>query len=245
MFDTELSSAVSLGAYSVSSPVLTRQLLEQGNLDALVAQDSCGSRVLSEADRQVSLRSVLARRPPGEVWVFAYGSLVWNPMLRAAERRIAQVDGWHRSFCFSITSLRATADQPGLMLGLERGGRCKGVAYRLEETDIEQELKLLWRREMACGAYVPRWVELSDESGGVLGSAIAFTIDRDLPQYAGDLDVDSVVHRLATAAGALGSCRDYLYRTCDALTNIGCQDQALDALAVLVHAVSGDRPWRE
>ncbi|AIV47740.1 chaC-like family protein [Burkholderia pseudomallei TSV 25] len=218
------------------SPVMTRQLLEKASIEALVAIDSPGLELLTEADRVASLREMLAIRPPGDVWVFGYGSLIWNSAIDSVERRIARIDGWHRSFCLSITALRATVDRPGLMLALDRGGSCYGAAYRLAEEDVECELRLLWRREMACGAYVPRWVELKDNNGDAFGWAIAFTIDADHPQYVGDLDEAIAVRRLATASGGLGSCADYLFRTCDSLHTNGIRDPKLERLASLVKA---------
>ncbi len=222
------------------SPVLTRQLLENGNIDALAAIDSPDLKLLTESDRIASLQETLAIRPQGDVWVFGYGSLIWNSAITSVERRIARIDGWHRSFCLSITALRATADRPGLMLALDRGGSCHGAAYRLAEDDVERELRLLWRREMVCGAYVPRWVTLKNLNGEHFGWAIAFTIDVSDPQYAGDLDEDTVVHRLATASGGLGSASDYLFRTYDSLHANDIRDPKLERLASLVKASHAD-----
>jgi len=222
------------------SPVLTRQLLEKGNIDALAAIDSPDLKILTEADRIASLRETLAIRPPGAAWVFGYGSLIWNSAINSVERRIARIDGWHRSFCLSITALRATADRPGLMLALNRGGSCHGAAYRLPKGDVERELRLLWRREMVCGAYVPRWVEVKSLEGDSFGWAIAFTIDADDPRYAGDLDEGTVVHRLATASGGLGSSADYLFRTHDSLRANDIRDAKLERLASLVKAAHAD-----
>lgn len=217
-----------------SPALLSRKLLEAGGIDAIAANDSPRMKMLSEADRLASLRETLAVRPAGDVWVFGYGSLVWNSVLHATEKRVARVDGWHRAFCLSITALRATIDKPGLMLALDRGGCCHGVAYRIADEAIQQELQLLWRREMVCGAYVPRWVDLHDEDGRRFGAAIAFTIDETNPQYAGDLDTHTAVQRLANATGGLGSCSDYLFRTCDGLRANGIYDVELEQLATRV-----------
>lgn len=222
------------------SPILTRRILEQGNIEALAAIDSPDLKILTEADRIASLRETLAIRPSGDVWVFGYGSLIWNSAINSVERRIARIDGWHRSFCLSITALRATADRPGLMLALDRGGSCHGAAYRLAEGDVERELRLLWRREMVCGAYVPRWVEVKSLEGDSFGWAIAFTIDTDDPQYAGDLGEDMVVHRLATASGGLGSSADYLFRTHDSLRANDIRDTKLERLTSLVKVAHAD-----
>jgi cation transport protein ChaC len=218
----------------MTTPRLTRQLLEKDSIEALVAIDSPGLALLTEAERMASLRAMLSIRPPGDLWVFGYGSLIWNAAIDAVERRVARIDGWHRSFCLSITALRATIDRPGLMLALDRGGSCHGAAYRLAEEDIESELRLLWCREMACGAYAPRWVELKDNDGAAFGWAIAFTIDAHHPHYAGDLDEATAVRRLATASGGLGSAADYLFRTCDSLHANGIRDPDIERMASLV-----------
>lgn len=216
-------------------------MLEGAGIEALIAIDSPGLELLTEAQRLASLREMLATRPPGDVWVFGYGSLIWNSAIDSLERRIARIDGWHRSFCLSITALRGTVDRPGLMLALDRGGSCYGAAYRLAEEDVECELQLLWRREMACGAYVPRWVQLKDNESEPFGWAIAFTIDADHPQYVGGLDEAVAVRRLATASGGLGSCADYLFRTRDSLHANGIHDPQLERLASLVNALHAEK----
>lgn len=219
------------------SPLLTRDLIERGGIERLAAIDSPNLKLLTDADRKASVTTMLSKRPRGDVWIFGYGSLIWNPVIDALERRVARVDGWHRSFCLSITALRATVDRPGLMLALDRGGSCYGAAYKLSEAHLERELLLLWRREMVCGAYVPRWVELKSVNGKHLGWAITFVIDANAPQYAGDLDENTIAHRLATASGGLGSSADYLFRTCDGLQANGICDSKLEHLASLVKAL--------
>lgn len=240
MFDAECPVAMADRITPLAPSAMSRHLLEREGIDALVAKDAPGSRVLTKHQLQESLSAMLARRPPGDLWVFGYGSLVWNPAMRTVERREAWIEGWHRSFCLAITALRATTEKPGLMLALDRGGTCKGIAYRIDEPDIEHELELLWRREMVCDFYIPRWVDIANEHGKSIGSAIAFTIDSRSPQYVADLDMHTIVQRLATAKGSLGSCRDYLFRTCMGLTESGCTDMALDHLASLVRTVSPD-----
>ena len=218
--------------------VLTRALLEAGGIDALVARAAPGLRLLTEAERAASLRETLAARPPGEAaWLFGYGSLIWNPTIHAVEHRTARIEGWHRAFCLSTQAGRGTVDNPGLVLGLDAGGACTGVAFRLAEDTVESELTLLWRREMLAGSYVPRWIDVLDEAGVRFGSAIAFTINREAEQYAGDLAHEAVIQRLATAAGELGSAADYLFRTCEGLRGHGIPDTELERLAASVAEV--------
>ncbi|ANH70440.1 calcium transporter ChaC [Mitsuaria sp. 7] len=223
-----------------AASVLTRGLLESGRLDALAAADDPQTRLVTEHERLASLRETLAVRPHGDVWIFGYGSLVWNPAMAAVERRVARVDGWHRAFCLSTTALRATADRPGVMLSLDRGGSCHGAAYRLADDVVERELRLLWRREMVIAGYVPRWVQPVDAHGVPIGNAIAFTTDASHPHYAGGLGEDCIAHRLSTAAGCLGSAADYLHRTCEGLQGAGIADPVLRRLSGLVHGILED-----
>ncbi|WP_245973685.1 gamma-glutamylcyclotransferase [Bosea caraganae] len=215
---------------------LTRELIESGGIDALVARDAPTMRVLSEAERTASLKATLAARPAGDAWLFGYGSLIWNPTIDAVERRTARIIGWHRAFCLTTMVGRGSAANPGLVLGLDQGGDCTGVAFRLCEEKLEAELAILWRREMLSGAYIPRWLDLLDEAGERFGSAIAFTIDPAGLYYAGGLEPPDVVRRLATASGALGSAADYLFQTCKGLHEHGIPDPALDQLAASVLA---------
>ena len=217
--------------------VLTRALIEDGGIARMVAESSPTLRVWTDAQRAASLAHTLATRPAGGggVWLFAYGSLIWNPALHVAERRLARIHGWHRAFCLSTIAGRGTLEAPGLVLGLDRGGACTGAAFRIEDTLVEQELTLLWRREMLSGSYQPRWVTVRGADGGPFGHAIAFTIRRD-GQYYTRLDRPELVRRLATAVGALGSSAEYLLRTRDGLRALGIRDRTIEALAQAVEA---------
>lgn len=208
-----------------------RMLLETGDFATMLAGDAPGQRLLTDAERADSLRRTLAGRPEGPVWIFAYGSLVWNPTIRSVERRIAHVEGWHRAFCLTSPLGRGSPDQPGLVLALEEGGACEGVGLRLAEANVAAELDLLWRREMVTSAYIPRWVDLFDGAGERFGAGLAFTIDQTSAQYVGALPDNEIVRRLATAKGSLGSAADYLFQTRDGLREHGIPDADLERLA--------------
>lgn len=207
----------------------------------MLARDAPHLRLLTEAERAESLRVTLAMRPAGDVWLFAYGSLIWNPTIRAVEQRTARIEGWHRAFCLSTIAGRGTLDLPGLVLGLDAGGHCEGLAFRLAEEDLEGELTLIWRREMVATAYVPRWVDLLDHDGHRFGGAITFIIDPSGPHYAGGLAADAVIERLATAAGHLGSSAEYLFQTRDGLRAHGIPDPEMEELAAKVEAARAAR----
>ena len=216
---------------------LTRETIEAGGIDAMVARDAPAVRILSEAERKESLRRTLTAKPRGAVWLFGYGSLIWNPTVRFAERRVARVTGWHRAFCLATPAGRGSVDNPGLVLGLDKEGHCEGVAFRISADIVESELATLWKREMLSAAYVPRWLDLLDKDERQFGCGIAFTIDRDGEHYAGHLTRDLVIRQLATAAGALGSSADYLFRTGEGLRAHGIPDPDLERIEAEVAAI--------
>lgn len=164
--------------------------------------------------------------------------LIFDTLSTLAERRVAEVCGWHRSFCLSMAVGRGTPDEPGLVLGLDRGGVCEGVAYRIAERDIASELPILWSREMLIGGYNPTWVDVIGDDGEKFGVAIAFTIDRAHDNYAGSLPQYEKVRRLATAEGSWGSSADYLFRTIGGLREHGIRDMEMERLGDLVDAAS-------
>ena len=181
---------------------------------------------LSEDQLQESMRQTLGHLPPSsDVWIFAYGSLIWNPIFRFAEQRVGTIYGWHRRFCLWAPIGRGTPENPGLVLGLDKGGSCRGIVYRIAATDVPSELMLLWRREMLVGSYLPRWVRVWDGTQKL--EAIAFVINRHHRAYAGDISLDTTVNSIATAAGELGSCADYLMQTINGLMTVGIQDKPL------------------
>jgi cation transport protein ChaC len=220
--------------------VITREALRDDAMRRMIAASAPNMRLLTEAERAASLEATLAARPEvGDgVWLFAYGSLIWNPALHFDQRRLARVHGWHRSFCLSTQAGRGTPDNPGLVLGLDRGGACSGAAFHISEALLQDELSLLWRREMLSGSYRPRWVRVRGADGVPFGHAIAFTILRDGEHYAGCLSRDDIVRRLASACGALGSSAEYLFHTRDGLRSLGIQDAGIEDLARRVERAS-------
>jgi cation transport protein ChaC len=221
--------------------LLNRDFLVSGGLDAMLLglNPALRARLWTDAQREASLAAVLAARPPesvasGGIWLFCYGSLIWNPMIEVTARRRMTVTGWHRAFCLSTPGGRGTPEQPGLLLGLDEGGTCEGVSLFIPEALVVADLDVIWRREMLTGSYVPRWLEAVDQEG-VAQPVLTFTIDREGPQYA-QLDEAAAVARLATARGALGSCAEYLFRTQAALAEAGIGDPLIDGLAVKVRA---------
>lgn len=169
------------------------------------------------------------------VWIFAYGSLMWNPEMRFAEHLPARVHGYHRSFCLYSPEYRGTREKPGLVLGLDRGGSCRGIAYRLPQPTLAAEIDLIWMREMTGFVYHMTPVKMATERGPVGG--YAFTVRRDSPDYAGRLAPDVAARIIATSRGDRGSGRDYLANTVRHLEELGIVDGALHRVEALVKAL--------
>ena len=223
----------------MKAPLLTREALLDGSAREYILRDSEMRRlVLPDADREASLRATLSEAPArGDVWVFGYGSLIWNPAFHFVEKRTARIHGFHRRFCLWTPLGRGSAGNPGLMLGLERGGACSGLMFRIAEKAVESELDILWRREMFTGAYRPTWV--SARSHGEPFPAITFVINRDNSRYAGRLSEDTIARHIATAVGPMGPCCDYLFETVEHLAALGIRDRRLEAMAGKVRARLG------
>jgi glutathione-specific gamma-glutamylcyclotransferase len=213
---------------------ITREGLRDGSLLAAARLlMPRGTALLSDAEIESDLDATLAQLPPGEdVWLFGYGSLMWNPAIEYAERRAGTVNGWHRRFCLWLHMGRGSPDNPGLMLALDRGGRCAGMLFRIPAADARAELLLAWRRELFTGAYRSRWVTAMTGNGPV--RAVTFVANRAHLRYAGRLDELLVAARLASATGSLGSCRSYLAQTLAALRSVGLHDRKLERLQRLV-----------
>jgi cation transport protein ChaC len=215
--------------------LLTRETLLSGEVQRWIAQVE-GSRALSPEELDRSRERVLTRHQPGkDLWLFAYGSLIWNPAFHFAERRVARLYGYHRRFCLWTSLGRGTPERPGLMLGLERGGSCAGIAYRIAAEAVETELNVIWRREMVTGAYAPSWVRT--RIGGQLVNAVTFLINRRHERYAHRLGDDQVAAVVAVAEGRLGACRDYLFNTLQHLEELGIHDHGLVRVAQRVRVL--------
>lgn len=214
-----------------------RAFLEKDGVRQAVRDAGHGHLLMSDHDVAASLAATLGLHPKEKpVWVFGYGSLIWNPLMEYAERRPARIHGFHRGFYLWSKINRGSPEIPGLVLGLDKGGSCQGMAYRLHDDKLDSELALLWRREMLMGTYRPRWV--SAELEGRTVRAIAFVVDRKKPGYTGRLRDEQIVSIALKASGHYGSCADYLVQTAKSLEAAGIADQRLSRLARMVEARS-------
>jgi cation transport protein ChaC len=184
----------------------------------------------SEAQMQASLAASLARwdrRSP--LWVFGYGSLIWKPEFEFEARQPARIHGHHRRLCLRSVSYRGTHDCPGVVAGLDRGGSCLGMAYRIGAAEVPRVFRELWEREMFLGSYRPTWVRAQLLRGAPV-EALAFVVRRDAFNYGGRLADEELVAILARACGSKGSSLEYLQRTVAALHEAGLRDPHLERL---------------
>lgn len=178
----------------------------------------------AELDRRY-WATMAAAGNPQEVWVFGYGSLMWHPELDYQEERLAVVHGWHRRFCLWQWAYRATREQPGLMLALDRGGACKGMVFRLSGGDLKAKLNRVWEREMRADGYRPRWVQARTSAGIV--PALTFVAHRGGRRYADVMEADRVAGIIARACGSKGPGASYLLETVLRCRALGIHDRYL------------------
>lgn len=211
--------------------MLTRENLRSGVIAKLI--EAQGITTWTDEQIAASIAQTLHGRDVGRgVWVFGYASLMWNPTFESVEHRLARVYGYHRRFCLWTTVGRGNEKCPGLMLGLEAGGSCRGRVFRIAPEVLEEELYLVWKREMVTGSYIPRWVSAETDAGPV--EAVAFVINHAHERYAGHLDDAVAADAIAAAAGPLGPCCDYLFNTVRHLDELGIHDRRLHSIARLV-----------
>jgi cation transport protein ChaC len=185
----------------------------------------------TQAQIDQSLAETLASRPAGgDIWVFAYGSLMWNPLSRFDQRVSATLHGWRRSFCLRLIIGRGTPQRPGRMLALEPGGCTEGVALRLDAATLEEELRILWTREMLTGAYTPMWCTATLASGETQ-DVLAFVASDCPQQYEADSSPAAIALQIAEAQGPLGTNAEYVFQLRQALADCALTDAYVEEIA--------------
>lgn len=209
--------------------MLTRQLIDSGEfLDHFESLPNLWTKDRIERSLAETMNSKPAQA--SDVWIFAYGSLMWNPLVNFEQREVATLRGWHRSFCLRLEAGRASPQTPGRMLALESGGETHGVALKLSPATMSEDLRTVWIREMVLGSYEPIWVRVSFDNG-TEAYAIAFVADTKSEQYAADSRIPAIAPIVANATGKFGSNADYLFELQTALEECGLHDTYIAALA--------------
>jgi cation transport protein ChaC len=172
------------------------------------------------------------------LWVFGYGSLIWNPEFPVAERHIARLHDWHRSFCMWSIHHRGTVADPGLVLALDHapGGHCDGVAFRVEPGQEAATLDALRERELISSAYLEQTLPVVLRDGREV-QTVAYVVDAGHVQYCGGLPLPEQARIIARAHGGRGPNRDYLFATASHLAELGIEDAELSWLAAEVRGL--------
>jgi cation transport protein ChaC len=180
---------------------------------------------------------VLEIRP---LWVFGYASLMWNPGFPVAERELATLRGYHRSFCMSSIHHRGTVEKPGLVLALDEteGAVCAGLALRVPDEAAADAVAYLRERELISSAYVERLVPLMLAHGETV-TALAYVVDRAHEQYVAHLTLEEQAEIIAGATGGRGPNTEYLWNTVAHLEELGITDPELEWLAARVREIRG------
>ncbi len=193
----------------------------------------------TDSDREARRRAALAGRLHADIWVFAYGSLMWDPAFVFAEVRRGRIAGYARRFCLSEDYARGKPGAPGLMAGLDHGPGCEGLAFRIAADIADRETEILWRREGIGPAYRPVFAPVTTAQGVV--EALAFVADHASPLIFPDLTRADQVRLIATGVGVLGSSRDYLENIAAQFAVLGIEDAGVSDLLEDVRAFEAAR----
>jgi cation transport protein ChaC len=195
----------------------------------------------SDDRRRAHLEETIARAPdPDAIWVFGYGSLIWDPRFEPLETRDATLEAHRRSFCFWTTMGRGTPEKPGLGLAIvPGGGPVQGLAYKLDPTSADDVLEALWLREMRSGVYHAEWKQIETPGGDV--HAIVYIANDDHPNYAGDLALEDQARIMAKAKGENGRSYEYLGNLVKEFHRLGIADEHHCAVYDRIMEIVADR----
>tara|TARA_B100000497_G_C7689883_1_gene419138 strand:- start:140 stop:802 length:663 start_codon:yes stop_codon:yes gene_type:complete len=213
--------------------ILTRDSILSGKIHEIVREEDSSMRLLTEEERKESLLSMFSdKKIDQDVWIFGYGSLIWNPAIHFERKDIMTIYGFHRKFCLKTYLGRGNKEAPGLVLALDHGGSCRGIAFKIPAKIAAHELEIIWRREMLSGSYIPKW--LNGKIKGISVKALGFVINKQEDRYIGDLTDVETAALISKASGFLGTCSEYLINTSEHLEDLGIPDNKLSNLVKLL-----------
>ncbi|MEH6404568.1 MAG: gamma-glutamylcyclotransferase [Sneathiella sp.] len=210
--------------------MLKREDFTKKRIDEIVAEARRHGPfdALTHEERDMDRRAFLSKSNGKGLWVFGYGSLLWNPAFHYTNSAPAKLHGYHRRFCLKLSMGRGSPENPGIMLALDNGGSCNGRAFFIEPDAVESETEVLWMREMLSGAYKARWCTIRMKEKSIQG--LSFVINHQHSRYIREISSEKTIELLGTGYGYLGSCREYLENTIDHLDEINVQDRYLHSL---------------
>ena len=208
---------------------LTPEMFAMWEQRARAAGWPAGWRRSDEAIEESRLAVLRDHRHGDDLWIYSYGSLMWDPGFHFAEVRLADVENYQRRFTLKINLGRGSRDCPALMLSLEpQEGRCRGLAFCIAADSVHAESAILWRREMLRGGYSPAMVPMVTPQGPI--SALAFVSNPSHASYVGELPLDETAALIASGKGVLGTNREYLVQLATQLDALGIQDPYVEQL---------------
>lgn len=164
-----------------------------------------------------------------DFWVFGYGSLIWKPGFEYIAEQKAVLTGWHRALCIHSWVHRGTKDHPGLVLGLDRGGSCEGLARMVSADKRDAVIDYLRERELVTDVYFEKWVDIR-LTDGQSAKALTFVVDQSHPQYASNINEDKLVEIIRHAKGMSGENVDYVASTVASLKSLNIVDETLERI---------------
>ena len=211
---------------------LTKENINDRHLGDKIKSISGSEKVLTKNELIKERRKIIPDDGIGEdIYIFGYGSLLWNPTISYETQHLAKIYGFHRSFCMKTHLGRGSFKDPGLMLGLDKGGSCKGSAYKLNSDDAIKNIDILFKREMVTGAYKPKLVKTKLDNEKIVFS-LAFTADKKHKNYFSEKNTFVKANMISKANGFLGSCREYFEYTLESLEELDIIDKEMRAIAL-------------
>jgi len=189
----------------------------------------------------MQIAQFLENLPRGDLWIFGYGSLMWSPGFRPAERKTGLVRGYHRAMCILSSRYRGTPEKPGLVMGLCRGGSCWGIAFRVPAARVQRVMRALWKREMLNNVYLPTMLNVTVGPKQRI-RALAFVADATHRQFVRELDLHGRARLVAQGIGERGRCVDYIRNTLEHMLALGVNDPHL---ARILDAAAGLTPDKQ
>lgn len=175
-----------------------------------------------------------------DLWVFGYGSLMWDPGFHFTEVRLAEADGYQRRFTYKIEVITGSPEHPGLALSLEQQpGNCAGLAFRIAADLVEAEAEILWRREMILFSYAPRMVSLATPQGSI--EALLFASAKSQPNYVGELSLEETAATIAQGVGIRGVNRTYVMKLASELKELDIEDIYIERLSDQITRIDSSR----
>lgn len=213
---------------------LTKKNIHSGYIRNFINNIEGGDKVLSDSELIEERKKIISTTETlKDLHIFAYGSLLWNPTIDFENQFLGKVYGYHRTFCMLTKLGRGSYENPGLMLGLDKGGSCNGILYKLRYKSALKNVDLLFKREMVTRAYVPKILNVLGDNGRIF-KALSFTVDRNHKNYFNEKNYIKKIKMIKKASGFLGTCSEYLVNTSKSLEELNILDKEIKNLMLLL-----------